>query len=193
VTATVITDATGQRLMLRSSATGQAAGFRIQASDASGQPDTSGTGLSQLAFDPQNHPTLGMAANTTEYAQDAMATLNGLSIRSKTNSFADTVPGLTLQVNKVTTTPVTVTMTQNMASMKTSVQSFVTAYNAYKTICHRSPSTTARPRRPQRCKAIRPPTDCSPACARPSQGPSTPPAASTRCPPWASRWAPTVR
>ena len=60
-----------------------------------------------------------------------MATLNGLSIRSKTNSFADTVPGLTLQVNKVTTTPVTVTMTQNMASMKTSVQSFVTAYNAY--------------------------------------------------------------
>jgi len=131
VTATVITDATGQRLMLRSSATGQAAGFRIQASDASGQPDTSGTGLSQLAFDPQNHPTLGMAANTTEYAQDAMATLNGLSIRSKTNSFADTVPGLTLQVNKVTTTPVTVTMTQNMASMKTSVQSFVTAYNAY--------------------------------------------------------------
>ena len=51
VTASVLTDASGARLVLRSSTTGEANGFRIGVTDTDGN-NSDGLGLSALAFDP---------------------------------------------------------------------------------------------------------------------------------------------
>jgi flagellar hook-associated protein 2 len=131
VTATVLTDSTGQRLLVRSSATGEASGFRIQAvNDGDTMPDTSGTGLSRLAFDPEAG-TFGMATNTVQYGQDAQATINSVPITSASNTFTDVIPGLSFTATKETTTAVEVSITSDTATMKKSVQDFVTAYNAF--------------------------------------------------------------
>ncbi|BFO57653.1 MULTISPECIES: flagellar filament capping protein FliD [Comamonadaceae] len=125
MTATVLRDASGERLMLRSKATGETAGFRIQVSEDSANP-----GLSKLAFDPQGSPNTGMAANAVQYAQNAKAKINGIDISSTTNVFADTIPGLTLTASKVTTDNVEISAKSDTATMKKNIQDFVDAYNA---------------------------------------------------------------
>ncbi len=132
VTATIITDSTGQRLSLRSTATGAASGFRLQVSDADGT-NTDNSGLSRLGYDPASG-SFGMASATTSgaavQAQDAKATLNGVAVTSGTNTFASLVPGLTFQVGQITTTPVTITVKQDAVAIKKTITDFVAAYNA---------------------------------------------------------------
>lgn len=125
VTATVLRDATGDRLLVRSKATGEASGFRIQVAEDSGSP-----GLSALAFDPENSAGVGMAANAAQYAQNTLAKLNGIDIVSANNTFADTIPGLSLTVSQVTTEEVGMTVGADTAAMKKNIQDFVDAYNA---------------------------------------------------------------
>lgn len=125
VSATVIKDASGERLMMRSSTTGEAAGFRIQATDDGG---STGPGLGILAFD---NPAggQGMAAGV-QYGENAKATINGIDISSPTNTLADTVAGLSLTLSQVTTTPVKIDVTADTSAMRTAIKTFVTAYNA---------------------------------------------------------------
>lgn len=125
VTATVLRDASGERLLMRSSTTGEESGFRINVTEDAGAP-----GLSRLAFDPAAAPTVGMAANTTQYGQNAKATINGIEVQSKTNTFTDTIPGLTFTASQVTTAPVEVAVTADTEGMKKNIQDFVNAYNA---------------------------------------------------------------
>ncbi len=131
VTATVLTDANGQRLLLRSNATGEATGFRIQATNEGDTiPDTSGTGLSRLAFDAEAG-SFGMAANSVQYGQNAEATINNVPVSSTSNTFADVIPGLSFTALKETTSAVEMSVTSDTTAMKKSVQDFVTAYNAF--------------------------------------------------------------
>ena len=125
VTATVLRDATGERLLVRSAATGEASGFRIQVTEDSGAP-----GLSQLSFDPKDAAGQGMAANTVQYGQNTRAKLNGIEVSSTDNTFANTIPGLKLTVSQVTTDEVNMTVGADAAAMKKNVQDFVDAYNA---------------------------------------------------------------
>lgn len=125
VTATVLRDATGERLLVRSKATGEATGFRIQVAEVGGSP-----GLSKLAFDPENAAGVGMAANTIQYAQNTKAKINGIDISSANNTFADAVPGLSIAVSQVTTTDAEVSVTSDTATMKKNITAFVDAYNA---------------------------------------------------------------
>ena len=97
VTATVLRDASGERLLMRSSDTGVAQGFRIQAAE-----DASAPGLARLAFDPQDSAATGAMA-LTQGAQDTLATINGVPVASKNNTLTDAVEGLTLTVAQVTT------------------------------------------------------------------------------------------
>ena len=130
VTATVLKDLSGERLMLRSSTTGEAAGFRVQATD---DGSSGGVGLGALAFD---NPSAGagMAANTVQYGQNAKATINGIAVESATNTLADNIPGLSLTLSQVTTAPVDITASSDTSAMKTAVNAFVTAYNATNTM-----------------------------------------------------------
>lgn len=126
VSASVVTDASGARLVFTSSTTGADNAFRITAADADGG-NTDSSGLSALAFDPAG----GTSATTlTQAAANATATVNGLSISSATNTLSNVFSGLTITLSKVTSAPVQVTVAQDAAAIKKSVQSFVDAYNS---------------------------------------------------------------
>lgn len=129
VTATVLTDSSGQRLSLKSSTTGQAAGFRLQVTD-SDLTNTDNAGLSRVAFDPAAG-AFGMATTTatTLQARDANATLNGVPVTSTSNAFTGLVPGLNFQVSQVTTSPVEINVSQDTTTIKKSITDFVDAYN----------------------------------------------------------------
>lgn len=138
VVATVLTDSTGDRLMLRSSTTGDAAGFRVQATDSDSN-NTDSSGLSALAFDLDLDPgntgsatvtAYGMGALTYQTAQSAKATINGIALTSADNKFKDVIAGLTITASAVTSTNVEVTLTNDKTALTTSIQTFVDAYNA---------------------------------------------------------------
>jgi flagellar hook-associated protein 2 len=126
VTATIVTDANGARLAIQSTATGADNGFRITAVDDD-TTNTDAAGLSRLAFNPPG-ATAGLSLTTA--AQNTVATVNGISVTSAGSTLTDVVEGLTLTLNKVTTSPVTVSVNRNTDALKTMVTSFVTAYNA---------------------------------------------------------------
>ncbi|HEY4082001.1 MAG TPA: flagellar filament capping protein FliD [Burkholderiaceae bacterium] len=125
VTASIVTDSNGSRLTMRSTATGQSAGFQVTASDNDGN-GTDANGLSALAYDPSN------GVNTSSLKQaagNAKAIVNGLDIESESNTLSTVVDGLTITLNKPTTA-VTLSVSQNAASIKTAITGFVSAYNA---------------------------------------------------------------
>jgi flagellar hook-associated protein 2 len=139
VVATVLTDASGDRLMLRSASTGEATGFRVQASDTGDSNNTNDSGLSALAFDLDRDPgntgsstvaAYGMGANTYQAGQNAKATINGIAVTSANNSFKDVVAGLTITASTVTTSDAELTTTNDKAALTKNIQAFVDAYNA---------------------------------------------------------------
>ncbi len=126
VTASLITDSSGVRLSLRSTATGASNGFRLTAADSGGH-NTDGLGLSVMAFDPPNGAT---AMQLMQGSTDAKATVNGIAVTSATNAMTGVIDGLTLNLNKVSSTPVNVTATLDTGSVQTAIKTFASAYNA---------------------------------------------------------------
>ncbi len=128
VSATVLKDASGERLLLRSKATGLENGFRITATDDDGN-NTDASGLSRLSFD-------GVSAtgtSQTQAGQNALATVNGVSITSASNRLSDTLPGMTIQLSQVTTQPVEIDVSTDLEAIRTNVKTFVDTYNALAT------------------------------------------------------------
>jgi len=125
VSAIVLKDTSGERLLLRSKETGTANGFRITANDADGN-HADNTGLSRLSY------SVGGTSGTTQTqaAQNAMSTINGVSIQTASNTLSDTVPGLTLQLSQVTTSPVEIEVSTDEDAIRTNVQNFINAYNS---------------------------------------------------------------
>lgn len=125
VRASIVNDATGSRLVLQSRETGAENGFRIQVTDDDGD-DTDNAGLSRLAYDPPG----GAAVSTRSQAgRNAQATINGLAVESATNSLSNVIDGVSLTLGKVTTGTVDVTVSRDTASMRKSIDGFVSAYN----------------------------------------------------------------
>lgn len=126
VSAAIVTDTTGVRLTVRSTASGADNGFRLGVVDADGTP-TNETGLSRLAFDPET----GAARTTrTMAAADAVASINGVEVRSATDTFVGAIEGLALTLKKAPASSVTLTVGANTESVKQLVAKFVSAYNA---------------------------------------------------------------
>lgn len=126
VTATIVNDATGARLVYSSATTGTDNAFRVTSTDSDGN-NADAAGLSQFAFDPAGGTT---ATTRTQAAANATATVNGLAVSSATNSLTNVFNGLTINLAKTTTTPIQITVAQNADSVKTQMGNFVTAYNA---------------------------------------------------------------
>jgi flagellar hook-associated protein 2 len=116
VSATVLRDASGERLLLRSRETGEANGFRIAATDPS---------LSGLAFDPGNPG----GQSLSQSGQNALATVNNVPISSASNRLTDTLPGMTIQLQQETTQPVEISVGTDVEAIKKNVQAFVDSYN----------------------------------------------------------------
>lgn len=129
VTATVLRDASGERLLMRSNSTGEAQGFRIQVTGDSDGINTDSAGLSRLAFDPANG-NFGMAANSFQKALNTQATINGIAVSSANSTLTDAVPGVTLEFGAVTTSPVTVKVAADTTTIKKNIQDFMAAYNS---------------------------------------------------------------
>lgn len=119
VSATVLRDASGERLLMRSSTTGEANGFRIEVAESGG------AGLSRLAYDGS-----GAGMTQTQAAQNALATINGVAVVSATNRMTDTLPGLTVQLSQVTTAPVEIDVSIDPEGARKNIQTFIDAYNA---------------------------------------------------------------
>jgi flagellar hook-associated protein 2 len=126
VSAALITDTSGVRLTLRSTATGAANGFRLVANDADGV-HTDAAGLSRLAFNP---PGGANQTQRTMPAADAVATVNGVEVRSATDTLAGVIEGLDIKLAKAPATNVTLTVGANTDSVKQQIARFVAAYNA---------------------------------------------------------------
>lgn len=123
VTATIVTDTSGQRLMLRSKATGEEAGFQVSVTDADGDL-ADGAGLSRLANGLGTDPGANAAAN-------AKAKINGLyDVTSASNTFENAVAGVTFKAEALTTAPVDITIGKDSSAVKKNIEDFVVAYNA---------------------------------------------------------------
>jgi flagellar hook-associated protein 2 len=128
VTASIVTDTTGARLALQSASTGAENGFRVTVADDDGN-DADALGLSRLAFDPPggaNQMTLTASAANTQ------ATINGIAVTS-TDAKISAIDGLTLTANRVTASPVAVSVTRNTGALKGLINGFASAYNALNT------------------------------------------------------------
>lgn len=122
VTASIVTDASGSRLSIRSNETGEANGFRLTVAET-GTP-----GLGRLGFDPEN------AINDMAYAQAAAnsrATINGIAVTSTTDSVSDAITGVSLRLGKVTTSPVNVIVSTNTEGAKAAINRLASAYNDF--------------------------------------------------------------
>lgn len=117
VTASILNDGTGARLMMRSNETGAANGFNTT---------VSGTGLDGLTF---NAATQTGGATPAQAAADAVATINNLPITSTSNTLTDVIDGVTLTLNAETPAgAVNVTVAPDNAALKKTLTDFASAY-----------------------------------------------------------------
>jgi flagellar hook-associated protein 2 len=127
ISATVLNDASGQRLLLSSKTTGAAAAFHATVADADGN-NTDAAGLSRLVSTAFPPGTTGF--QVTQAGADAQATVNGIAVTSATNAFKDTVSGVTFTALQVTTGPVQITVARDDSTVQANIKAFVDAYNA---------------------------------------------------------------
>jgi flagellar hook-associated protein 2 len=130
VSATIINDGASNRLVLTAKDTGAANSLRITVSDGDGT-NLDSSGLSQLAFDPT--ATTGSGRNLTQVqaAQDAKLQIDGIGVSKPSNTITDAIEGLTLNLLKTNTgSPTTLDVARDSAGVKTSVETFVRAFNS---------------------------------------------------------------
>ncbi|MCU9948579.1 flagellar filament capping protein FliD [Pseudomonas sp. PDM13] len=139
ISATIVTDSQGSRLVLSSSKMGDGKDITMTGTSTSG----SNTDLSKLTFPgPALNPSdfgstaeydaaVAKAGKTLSTAQSAKLTVDGLSVVSDSNTVTTAIDGLTLNLTGETEAlkPLTLTVGQNSSAVKTNVQNFVTAYN----------------------------------------------------------------
>ncbi|MBX3678347.1 MAG: flagellar filament capping protein FliD [Rhodocyclaceae bacterium] len=127
VSASIINDGSGNRLVIASKDTGVANALKITvADDDLGNTDNSG--LSQLAYDASTGGTTNLSQ--TVAAQNASAVIDGIAISKSSNTISDAIEGVTLTLlNENTPSATTFSVSRDTAGVQTSVQSFVKAYN----------------------------------------------------------------
>lgn len=122
VTATIINDgsATPYRLALTSNTTGAANSIKISGGDV---------GLSALlGHDPANDT--GQNLSQTVTAQNAAFKVDGVPVTKSSNTASDVIQGVTLNLLKTNVgSPTTISVARDPATVKSSVDAFVKAYN----------------------------------------------------------------
>jgi flagellar hook-associated protein 2 len=127
VTASIVTDSSGARLALRSTATGEDNAFRISVWDNDGGAAGDGAGLSRFGFD----PATGLVNMEQKVAaENARATVNGIDVVSASNELSTVIEGLTLRLRKENFGSAEVAVSTDREAVKTAIQSFADAFNA---------------------------------------------------------------
>ncbi|AKR43537.1 flagellar filament capping protein FliD [Methylophilus sp. TWE2] len=129
VTASIVNDGSGNRLVITSKDTGEVNSLKISVADNDGN-NTDSTGLSALAYDP-----LATSNSMTQLvaAKNALLTVDGLSISKSSNTVSDVIQGVTLTLKGVTSTANALSVDTDTTTIESSVKSFVDAYNSLNT------------------------------------------------------------
>ena len=125
VTAAVVNDGSGYRLLFSSDATGVNQSLEVTVDDDDSN-DTDSSGLSVLAFN-----SSATNLEQTNAAEDAQFTVNGLSVNSASNQVSSAIAGVTLTLNETTSSPVEITVSENNTPVTTAVKTFVAGYNSF--------------------------------------------------------------
>jgi flagellar hook-associated protein 2 len=125
VTASVLSDGSGKvNLLIRAKDTGTDAGFTIGVTEGTGGTVSLPSNLSRLSYTTGN-----FAMTQNQAAQNAEATVNGVTVTGQKNTLTDVVGGLSMTLAQVTTAPVEVEVAKDTASINKNLQDFMTAYN----------------------------------------------------------------
>jgi flagellar hook-associated protein 2 len=129
VSASIVNDGSGNRLVITSKDTGEVNSLKISVADDDGNNTDTG-GLSALAYDP-----LASSNSMTQMvaAKNALLNVDGMSISKSSNTVSDVIQGVTLTLKAVTSTSNTLSVGTDNDTIQSSVQSFVDAYNALNT------------------------------------------------------------
>ncbi|MEZ5727605.1 MAG: flagellar filament capping protein FliD [Burkholderiaceae bacterium] len=125
VTASIVTDANGTRLMLRSTESGANQAFSVTVDD-NDNTDGDDAGLSQLRYEPAGTYT---QISRVQTASDASFSINGLSLASSTNSPEGAIENVTLNLRQKTSSPVEIGIETDAEAIRAKVDAFVSAYN----------------------------------------------------------------
>lgn len=126
VTATIVNDGVGYRLLITSDEAGKDNSLEITA--------LAGVGLDQLEYNLSNHDP---SSNMEELVmgQSAALKVNGLDIIAGSNQVVGVIPGVTLNLTQTNIgTPTTLSVTRDVSQASEKIQSFVDAYNELREI-----------------------------------------------------------
>ena len=130
VTASIVSDgstganATPQRLVLTSTASGQSSTMKITLSGSGADPADPAL-VSLLAYDPKDGGVQNLSQKAA--ASDTKATVNGIDVTSSSLGISGAIAGVTISALKVGAS--TVTVSKDTAALNTAVTGFVKAYN----------------------------------------------------------------
>lgn len=115
VSAVIVNDTTGLRLVISSTNPGTGNVFRLSGDG----------GAADFGYE----PGVASAMTQTQAAANAQVTINGLQVETSGNRLTDTIQGLTINLNKPNSSA-QISVVQDNDSIKKSVQAFADAYNA---------------------------------------------------------------
>lgn len=122
------------KLVLAAKDTGAGSQISITVADDDGN-NTDNAGLSQLYYSKADAANSRFTEVTA--ARDAKITVDGFEMTSAKNTFTDAIPGVTITALKPVDDPANppdpaqLSVTQDTATIKSTIQKFVSAYNSY--------------------------------------------------------------
>lgn len=132
ITANIINDSNGARLVFSSTVTGKGSDISVDGSSGLEMFNIDGTKkMSETATTDANGKVIGGAGAISGLAGDAEFTVDGLSLTSPTNKVSGAISGITfdLVAPSAQGATTTVTVATNTDGLKASLQSFVDSYN----------------------------------------------------------------
>lgn len=117
VSASLVNDAAGTRLVIRSLSTGENQAFQITSPDAA---------LADLTYDPGS----GAGMTQAQAASNAQFNWDGLDLSSESNTLSGLSDGMSVTLLKTTASTVNVGTTNDTASVRKAITDFANAYNA---------------------------------------------------------------
>ncbi|MDE2389231.1 MAG: flagellar filament capping protein FliD [Betaproteobacteria bacterium] len=127
ISASIVNDGTGNRLVISSQDTGLSNALKITATDDDGN-NTDNAGLSQLVYD----ASAGGTANLTQTVAASNATLviDGISISKSSNNITDAIEGVTLNLLKANPgATTTLNISHDASGAQGAISSFVKSFN----------------------------------------------------------------
>jgi len=127
VSAAIVNDGSGFRLLLNSDQTGEENSLELSVVDSGDGNNTDASGLSALAFN-----SAAINLEQTVAGQDAVFTVNGLTINSATNTPNDVIDGVDLTLKELTgATPLSISIAEDREGITELITDFVAGYNSF--------------------------------------------------------------